>query len=252
MDKHLSGLSPLWLMTFALALGVAIVVMIPYAIVGGDGVKASDWLGFAGNVASGAMTLVAAVTAWFAVQKQIAVQRELAALTETETWNLLRGDLQELAYRLNVFWKSVDRAMASPKDEKILDWRLNTVIEYVNELPDAQEIERFENAGPNLNVARRRRLLVLMFILKELRRKAEWFATGPHHHRDRSDKSKWRADKLPPIQIMLTIFAKELRQFDADLAATFSERLHAELDGSSQKERLDRSWQENLDYEETL
>jgi hypothetical protein len=55
MDRdNLPGLSPLWLISLALVLGTAIVVLIPVSISGGDAIKASDWIGFAGSVVSGA------------------------------------------------------------------------------------------------------------------------------------------------------------------------------------------------------
>jgi len=40
-----------------------------------DGAR-SDWLGFSGSVVGGAVTLIAAITAWFAVQRQIKAQEQ--------------------------------------------------------------------------------------------------------------------------------------------------------------------------------
>src|SRR5690348_6402627 len=74
MNNNFPGLSPLWLMILALALGVMIVVLIPVSIVGGEAIKASDWIGFARSVVAGAMTLIAGVIAWFSVQHQIKAQ----------------------------------------------------------------------------------------------------------------------------------------------------------------------------------
>src|SRR6266851_7249999 len=79
MDRdNLRGLSPLWLISLAMVLGTAIVVLIPASIASGDPIKSSDWIGFAGAVVAGTMTIIAAVVAWFAVQKQIAIQQEIA------------------------------------------------------------------------------------------------------------------------------------------------------------------------------
>lgn len=38
----------------------------------------ADWLGFSGSVIAGAMTLIAAIIAWFAVKNQIDVQKVIA------------------------------------------------------------------------------------------------------------------------------------------------------------------------------
>jgi hypothetical protein len=77
--KNLPGLSPLWLISLAMALGILIVVMLPVSIATGDKIKSSDWIGFAGSVLAGAITLLAALIAWFAVQRQIAAQEDAEA-----------------------------------------------------------------------------------------------------------------------------------------------------------------------------
>jgi hypothetical protein len=75
--NNLPGLGPLWLMSLTLALGCFVVVVIPVSIA--TVIKPSDWIGFAGNVVAGAITLFAAILAWFAVQRQIAIQQKIAA-----------------------------------------------------------------------------------------------------------------------------------------------------------------------------
>lgn len=78
MHGERSGLTPLWLISLAMVLGTLIVVFIPLAISGGDTIKSNDWIGFAGNIVAGIMTLIAAFVAWSAVQKQIAAQDRIA------------------------------------------------------------------------------------------------------------------------------------------------------------------------------
>jgi hypothetical protein len=75
-DGNLPGLSPLWLISLAMVLGTLIVVMIPVSIATGDNIKSSDWIGFAGGVVVGAIALLAAILAWFAVQRQITAQED--------------------------------------------------------------------------------------------------------------------------------------------------------------------------------
>jgi hypothetical protein len=75
-NSNLPGLSPLWLISLAMVLGTLIVVMLPVSIATGDNIKSSDWIGFSGSVLSGAITLLAAVLAWFAVQRQIGAQED--------------------------------------------------------------------------------------------------------------------------------------------------------------------------------
>jgi hypothetical protein len=75
-NSNLPGLSPLWLISLAMVLGTLIVVMLPVSIATGDNIKSSDWIGFSGSVLSGAITLLAAMIAWFAVQRQISAQED--------------------------------------------------------------------------------------------------------------------------------------------------------------------------------
>ena len=76
MNDNLPGLTPLWLISLALVLGVVIVTFVPMSISGGDTIKGSDWIGFAGSVIAGAMTLMAGIIAWFSVQRQIKAQEQ--------------------------------------------------------------------------------------------------------------------------------------------------------------------------------
>jgi hypothetical protein len=76
-NDNLPGLSPLWLISLALVLGTLIATTVPISIAANVGVKASDWIGFAGSVTAGAMTLIAGVIAWFSVQKQIEAQEQI-------------------------------------------------------------------------------------------------------------------------------------------------------------------------------
>lgn len=73
---NLPGLSPLWLIMLAMVLGTFIVVVVPVSIATGDNIKSSDWIGFSGSVLAGAITLLAAVLAWFAVPRQINAQED--------------------------------------------------------------------------------------------------------------------------------------------------------------------------------
>jgi hypothetical protein len=78
MNNNLIGLSPLWLICLALALGITVDVLIPVTVA--ETLKFSDWIGFVGAVIAGAMTLVAGMIAWFSVQRQIKASEAAADL----------------------------------------------------------------------------------------------------------------------------------------------------------------------------
>ena len=64
------GLTPIWLLMLALALGIFITTFAPI-VASPDPVKLSDWLGFAGSLGGAIVALIAAWKAWSAVQDQI-------------------------------------------------------------------------------------------------------------------------------------------------------------------------------------
>lgn len=63
---------------FVLASVLALLVMIAAPVLKADTTHFSDWLGFWGAIVGGSMTLLGAIAAWFAVQRQIKEQRRLA------------------------------------------------------------------------------------------------------------------------------------------------------------------------------
>jgi hypothetical protein len=115
MDQNnFSGLSPVWLISLAMVLGTAIVVLLPASIAGGDAIKTSDWIGFAGNVVAGAMTIVAALVAWVAVQKQIGAQHRIAeSQIAAQRVAILQDRLAILQNDYRLAWK-VKSAAAVP------------------------------------------------------------------------------------------------------------------------------------------
>jgi hypothetical protein len=87
MDKdNLPGLSPLWLMSLALMLGIFLATALPLVVLTKD-IAPADWLGFSGGIIGAACTIFAGWLAYSAVQTQIrdarneARTRQIAELT---------------------------------------------------------------------------------------------------------------------------------------------------------------------------
>ncbi|MET4236584.1 hypothetical protein ABIA85_009900 [Bradyrhizobium sp. LA6.10] len=248
MKYNLSGLSPLWLISLAMALGTLIVTLLPVAIASGDTIKTSDWIGFAGNVVSGAMTLFAAAIAWHAVRQQIAAAIEMAEMPENEAWEIIGQDLALLCAGVNAYWKSIDLASQPASNKELAEWRFGTILEYYHELPSQADINRLETAGQSLGPRRRRHVASLVHILRELMRRAEHFESGPP--KGYHDALRWRDGRLPSLRFLLTIFATEVNRLDSVLAEGFKGRHHVETNTQAHRERLDQSWRETLDSEE--
>jgi hypothetical protein len=75
MGKMDQGLGAIGLILLTVALALVFTLGVPISV-SRETVELKDWLGFAGNVVGALMTLVAAIVAWRAVQRQITVQRE--------------------------------------------------------------------------------------------------------------------------------------------------------------------------------
>jgi hypothetical protein len=87
MKRLDQGLGALGLLSLTAALALLLTIGIPITV-SKDRVELKDWLGFAGNVVGAFVTLLAAVIAWYAVQRQIGVQREAnlpSVMTREET-----------------------------------------------------------------------------------------------------------------------------------------------------------------------
>jgi len=87
MKRLDQGLGALGLLSLAAALALLLTIGIPITV-SKDKVELKDWLGFAGNLLGAIFTVLAAVIAWYAVQRQIRVQREanlLSVMTREET-----------------------------------------------------------------------------------------------------------------------------------------------------------------------
>jgi hypothetical protein len=71
-NDNLPGLSPLWLMSLAMALGVFLSVAIPL-IVSANAINSTAWIGFCGSILGGAIALIAVVVATRNVRRQLRV-----------------------------------------------------------------------------------------------------------------------------------------------------------------------------------
>jgi hypothetical protein len=72
-DRNLSGLSPVWLISLAMALGTGIIVLIPAAIAEGEAIKPSSWIGFAGSVLGACLTILGFFLAANNIRRQLRI-----------------------------------------------------------------------------------------------------------------------------------------------------------------------------------
>jgi hypothetical protein len=70
--NNLSGLSPLWLISLALILGVLLLIAIPL-IVSVNTINSTAWIGFSGSAIGGAVAIAAVVVATLNVRRQLRI-----------------------------------------------------------------------------------------------------------------------------------------------------------------------------------
>jgi hypothetical protein len=179
MEKNnLPGLSPLWLISLGFILGCVIVVMIPASIATGDAIKSSDWIGFAGNVVAGAMTLIAATFAWFAVKRQIDAQTQAEAtkreLQKTDLARILYAELTHLVARCCFDserpWKAFWQGSVRPDEMDVARLRRFTPSVPVIYLATAEQLALLGSAAQVL--------MEFHYRLSALRREIENFTDG--------------------------------------------------------------------------
>jgi hypothetical protein len=164
--KNLPGLSPLWLISLALVLGTAIVVMIPVSISGGDAIKASDWIGFAGSVVSGAMTLIAATIAWFAVKRQIDASEAIAQYREREVLAVMKAELALPLHTIKHVWQRADLALEEGISQDKREFRISTVIASFDYLPGKQKIDDLRMQSKGLSPIKERNFIGVLWWLE--------------------------------------------------------------------------------------
>jgi hypothetical protein len=82
-NDNLPGLSSLWLMSLAMALGVIISIAVPL-IVSANAVNSTAWIGFCGSILGGAITLIGLVVATRNVNRQLQVNLLIREETRME------------------------------------------------------------------------------------------------------------------------------------------------------------------------
>ncbi|UGA45997.1 hypothetical protein HU230_0008145 [Bradyrhizobium quebecense] len=84
-----------------------------------EGLELKDWLGFAGNVLAAFVALIAAIIAWYAVQDQIAAQRDATLLgVMMREEDRLEGDFQACGVGVE-FLRSIYSAELVPGGENV-------------------------------------------------------------------------------------------------------------------------------------
>lgn len=188
----------------------------------------TDWLGFFGGVAGGLMTLVGAITAWFAVKRQVAVAREVAFAKENEIWSILKEEFVKVIRRINYVWKNIDHAIVPLSNIDRRNLRITETRISLTFLPTAEKIESLNALSKELGITQRRQLGPVFYDLNQMHRFAKRWSSEP----DEDIKELTEPDmemaffsgEMWRLQFWFTSFRRHLTQLDPELAVILADR----------------------------
>lgn len=75
-----------------------------------------EWLGFAGSVLGGLMTIIAGAVAWIAAQRTIEANQTLSERRERNTYAVIQQELKPRVEMFVRYWRIIQKASRSSND----------------------------------------------------------------------------------------------------------------------------------------
>ena len=175
----------------------------------------SDWIGFAGSIVGAAMTIVAALVAWWAVDRQIRITKEIAGRDRLELRSIFLQDFEQYCPAIALVWRAVNRALLIDESAAVEKARQDTVLIFLNYLPQLQQIESLNNKAHALSPLDEQRMSQIIWAYKELWRLVEPFAKTPE------TAIKKRVAYMKSMQFWLSFLASAIESFDPKFARIF-------------------------------
>ena len=182
----------------------------------------ADWLGFLGSVLAGAMTLIGAVIAWFAVQRTIVAQRQLATEERDDLLVAINEELADIFHMINTVWRSVERALTPDPNEKIRNRRFGNAKETFRMIPPLPRIDRIWQSSEGLQPTVRQRLGSVLQCMRFLAHSASRIFEGADENMDRAD---WERQNFEYFCQNASYLLEALQAFDKSLANIFDGRV---------------------------
>lgn len=127
-----------------------------------------SWAGFAGAIIAAVMVIVStigtALIAWFAVDRQIRSNVELADKGRTELLPLVRQDVENICLPLKFLWQCANLTLQDEDNEKITGFRIANVFIAINYLAEPIQIERLASNATSLGPINERRIDQVLFV----------------------------------------------------------------------------------------
>lgn len=203
--------------------------------------SASEWLGFAGNLFGGVMTLAVGFAAWIAVRHQINAAQKVATLKEDEAWEVFEADLGLYIPFIDLVWKNVDRAIEAHPDLARKAWRERAAKQSMRMLLTAPQIDALEALTAPLSATKRRQATNVIFNLREIAILASTTIKTINSPAPTSLERMLGSD-IGLMHIWLTTFARHLKVLAPKMAEIFANRQHSSIPELQSKERANQLW----------
>lgn len=210
--RLLSVLVAIYLLTiFAALLGIYAPILVQLVK---NGVN-QEWLGFAGNIIAGLMTIGAAVAAWIAIQKQIASAERIAARSQQDAFEAVSADLRDYCEWVNEIWRAVDYGLARNLEARMQIDRITVAMVAAGTI-SSSPVDQLEPLVSQLSAVQRRSMKAILITIGFIERELRALSSGK-----RDEKAIYHARIA---RVNFSHLEKYLQSFNPDLARIFHGR----------------------------
>lgn len=223
---------------------------IAFAINAGRAGNPSDWLGFSGSIIGAAMTILAALIAWLAVDRQIRTTKEIADRERNEMRLLIRQDVENYCHAVRLVWRAANRALEEEESQAVRDWRCMNVLIFLDRLTELHQLEQIAEEAKSLGPLSARTMATVVWAHKELARISEAYGKEPPLGQDRM---RFQTRLLRTMQSWFLLISQELGAFEPQFAKMFVGL--SQINGSDRAPlatQYEEEWQSALDDEDWI
>lgn len=189
----------------------------------------SDWLGFAGNVLAGAMTLCAAGVAWLAVRMQVKSDQDVASRSHQQGMKAIKQSLRPFLECLDVLRTVFDETLkfAGTDEEKLS--RTTWLQSYHYTLPPPTIVDDIRGNEVSID---RDRVAALENVLLRINNFYR-LTTKYSEQTDRADELRWRIDDIRLMRLQIALLQDAVEKFEPGWVKYFGKHSKIKLDHST-------------------
>ena len=194
----------------------------------------SDWLGFAGNVLAGAMTLCAAGVAWLAVRMQVRNDQDVASRGHQLGMSAIKQSLRPLLECLDVLRTVFDETLSFVGTEEEKLSRTTWLQSFHYTLPPPTITNDIRENAASID---RDRVAALENVLLRI---ANFYrlTTKYSEQTERADELNWRMHDIQLMRLQIALLQDAVEKFEPSWVEYFGEHSKIELDDTDYADAL--------------